>query len=64
MFAYDAGSDAEARFREWYRTRYHKPQDDITQPIDFVAARDFNRFFYALTARVADADAPPQMSEK
>jgi Zn-dependent M28 family amino/carboxypeptidase len=61
MFGYDNGSDAEARFREWYRTRYHRPQDDISQPIDFVAARDFNSFFYALTARVADADAPPTM---
>ncbi len=61
MFGYDDGSPAEARFREWYRTRYHKPQDDVTQPIDFVAARDFNRFFYALTARVADGTARPAM---
>lgn len=61
MFGYDNGSEAEARFREWYRTRYHRPQDDITQPIDFTAARDFNSFFYALTARVADADAAPVM---
>lgn len=61
MFGYDNGSDAEARFREWYRTRYHRPQDDIGQPIDFTAARDFNRFFYALTERVADADTAPVM---
>lgn len=63
MFAYDPGSEEEARFRLWYRTRYHKPQDDITQPIDFIAARDFNRFFYALTAQVADADTPPAMTK-
>lgn len=61
MFGYDNGSDAEARFRTWYRTRYHRPQDDLSQPIDFLAARDFNNFFYALTARVADADTKPMM---
>jgi hypothetical protein len=29
------------------------------QPIDFQAAADFNRFFYRLTAAVADADQRP-----
>jgi Zn-dependent M28 family amino/carboxypeptidase len=57
VFGYDPGTEAERRYREWYRVRYHRPQDDMTQPIDFVAAADFNRFFYALTAAVADADA-------
>ncbi len=61
VFGYDPGTDAERRYREWYQVRYHRPQDDMTQPIDFVAARDFNRFFYALTAAVADADARPAM---
>lgn len=63
MFGYDPGSREEAKFRQWYRIRYHKPQDDITQPIDFKAAADFNRFFAELTADVADADAPPVMSK-
>lgn len=48
MFGYDPGSPEEARFRNWYRTRYHKLQDDISQPIDFQAAADFNRFFMRL----------------
>ncbi|MBB6226826.1 hypothetical protein FHS79_000988 [Polymorphobacter multimanifer] len=61
MFGYDTGSPEEEKFRLWYRTRYHRPQDDITQPIDFTAARTFNRFFYALTARVADGAAKPAM---
>lgn len=61
MFGYNTGSREEAKFRQWYRIRYHKPQDDITQPIDFKAAGDFNRFFAALAADVADADAPPVM---
>lgn len=62
MFGYDNGSAEEARFRTWYRTRYHKPQDDIGQPIDFTAAADFNRFFYALTGNIANAAERPLMA--
>jgi hypothetical protein len=59
IFGYDPGTEAEARYREWYQTRYHRPQDDLTQPMDFDAATKFNSFFYALTAAVADAPARP-----
>ena len=59
VFGYDPGTEAERRYREWYSTRYHLPQDDVTTPIDWQAAGDFNRFFYTLTERVADADQPP-----
>ena len=62
MFGYDNGSPEEARFRTWYRTRYHKPQDDIGQPIDFTAARDFNRFFAALTDNIANAAERPVLT--
>ncbi len=54
VFGYDPGTEAERRYRQWYAIRYHRPQDDMTQPIDFQAARDFNLFFYRLTAAVAD----------
>ena len=59
VFGYDPGTEAERRYREWYQVRYHRPQDDMTQPIDFKAAADFNRFFYTLTATVADDPARP-----
>lgn len=59
VFGYDPGTEAERRYRQWYQVRYHRPQDDMTQPIDFQAAADFNRFFYRLTETVADADARP-----
>jgi hypothetical protein len=62
MFGYDPGAVAEERYRLWYRTRYHKPADDITQPIDFKAAADFNQFFYTLAARVAADPAPPRLT--
>jgi hypothetical protein len=59
VFAYDPNTESERRYREWYRVRYHRPQDDMGQPIDFAAATAFNRFFYTLTEEVADAEAKP-----
>lgn len=59
VFGYRAGTEAERRYRQWYETRYHKPQDDLGQPIDWAAAARFNAFFYALVERVADDDAAP-----
>lgn len=59
IFGFDPGTEAEARYREWYQTRYHRPQDDIGQPMDFEAARDFNTFWYALVQAVADDPERP-----
>ncbi|HEX5377938.1 MAG TPA: M28 family peptidase [Phenylobacterium sp.] len=59
IFGYDPGTEAEARYREWYQVRYHRPQDDLGQPMDFGAAAKFNSFFYKLTQAVADADTRP-----
>lgn len=59
VFGYDPGTEAERRYREWYQVRYHRPQDDMTQPIDVQAAADFNTFFYRLTEAVADASERP-----
>ncbi|MDE2488934.1 MAG: M28 family peptidase [Alphaproteobacteria bacterium] len=59
IFGFRPGTDAERRYREWYRVRYHRPQDDLTQPMDFKAAGDFNRFFYQLAESVADAPQAP-----
>lgn len=59
IFGYRPGTEAERRYRQWYQVRYHRPQDDLTQPMDFQAAGDFNRFFYALVETVADAPERP-----
>lgn len=59
VFGYDPATEAERRYRQWYQVRYHRPQDDMSQPIDFQAAADFNRFFYTLTTAVADAVTRP-----
>lgn len=59
IFGYDPGTEAEARYRQWYQVRYHRPQDDLTQPVDFEAATRFNAFFYKLVETVANADQRP-----
>lgn len=59
VFGYRPGSESERIYRQWYRTGYHKPQDDLTQGMDWQAAAAFNRFFTALVARVADQPSPP-----
>ncbi len=59
VFGYEPGSRSEAIYRQWYRTGYHRPQDDLVQMIDWQAAADFNGFYYALVERVANKpDAP------
>lgn len=42
-------------YYDWYQRRYHHPADDLDTPMDWQAAADFNRFFYALTESVANA---------
>lgn len=59
VFGYHPGTESERIYRQWYKTGYHKPQDDPNQLIDWKAAADFNRFFYTLVQKVADQDAPP-----
>lgn len=59
VFGFDPGTDAERRYREWYQVRYHRPQDDMGQPLDWGAARDMNSFFYRLTEDVANDAVRP-----
>jgi hypothetical protein len=59
VFGFEPGSEAERIYLLWYQTRYHSPADDLDQPWDPVAAERFNRFFYNLVERVADADRRP-----
>ncbi len=59
LFGFNAGTQAETRYHDWYLHRYHAPQDDIGTPIDFGAQAKFHLFYFALAERVANADAPP-----
>jgi hypothetical protein len=59
IFGYEPGTEAERRYRNWYQVRYHRPQDDLSQPVDFKAAKKFNDFFYRFAATVADEAKKP-----
>ncbi len=58
-FGYEFGSPEEKLRRDWVRDRYHKPSDDLNQPVDAGAAALFNRVIANLLERVADAPARP-----
>jgi Zn-dependent M28 family amino/carboxypeptidase len=60
LFGFDYGTPAHDAYLDWYRHRYHAPQDDVTTPIDFQAQADFHTFWFALVEAVADAEQPPQ----
>lgn len=60
VFGYRAGTESEKRYHHWYEVQYHRPQDDLNQPMDWTAADKFNHFFYALVAAVADGEVAPQ----
>jgi hypothetical protein len=59
-FGYEFGSPEEKIRRDWVRDRYHKPSDDLNQPVDTAAAALFNHVIASLLERVADAPARPQ----
>ena len=46
--------------RAWTKTRYHGPSDDLTQPIEFNAAADFNRLYLTIVDSVANRPAAPR----
>ena len=59
IFGYEKGSPEEATYRKWYADRYHRPSDDLNQPIDMAAASKFQQFFEKLTEAVSNADQRP-----
>ncbi|HWC97801.1 MAG TPA: M20/M25/M40 family metallo-hydrolase [Candidatus Sulfopaludibacter sp.] len=59
-FGYEPGSPEEKIRRDWVRNIYHKPADDLNQPVDAASAAKFDRIIMSLLQRVADAPARPQ----
>jgi len=58
-FGYEFGSQDEKTRRAWVRDVYHKPNDDLKQPIDKDAAAKFDRVILDLLQRVANDPARP-----
>ncbi len=58
-FGYDFGSPEETTRRNWVRDVYHKPADDLNQPVDKDAAALFDRVIMTLLQSVANDDKRP-----
>jgi hypothetical protein len=52
-------SEALARRLEWGRLRYHRPSDDLAQPLDFEATRQHVGVIVALLWQVAESRTAP-----
>jgi hypothetical protein len=62
-FGYEKGSPDETTRKNWVRDRYHKPSDDLAQPVDTEAAARFNRIMLRLLEKVANDPARPAWRE-
>ena len=51
---------AVAKTLRWFAARYHSPFDDLSQPLDFEAAREHLAVIVTLTGMVADASLAPE----
>jgi Zn-dependent M28 family amino/carboxypeptidase len=59
-FGWLPGTPEEKTFKAWYAERYHAPSDDLSQPVDRVAAAQFDAILEKLALRVADAHDRPE----
>jgi hypothetical protein len=55
----DSGVDAAARFRQWGRTRYHLPQDDLGQPMDLNAGARHAQLNFLVGLDLANSEEKP-----
>jgi hypothetical protein len=62
-FGYEPGSADEKTRRDWVRDVYHKPNDDLNQPVDAAAAAQFNHVIANLLQRVANNSARPEWNK-
>jgi hypothetical protein len=62
-FGYEFGTAEDKIFHDFIRDRYHKPSDDLNQPVDKAAAAKFDRIMVSLLERVADSAARPQWKD-
>jgi Zn-dependent M28 family amino/carboxypeptidase len=53
------GNGGEAAWKKFLSTNYHKPSDDLSQPIDWKAAARFADLNYRIARALADADQRP-----
>jgi hypothetical protein len=62
-FGYEFGTPEDKIFHDWVRERYHKPSDDLNQPVDKASAAKFDRVIVSLLEMVADDAARPRWKD-
>jgi hypothetical protein len=62
-FGWTFGSPEYKAWRAWLAGRYHSTADDLSQPVDFAAAAQFNSFFADLARSVANDPERPHYLE-
>lgn len=58
-FGWTPDSPEMKTFNDFVKLRYHKPSDDLNQPVDKAAAAQFTHLLAALATRVANAPQRP-----
>jgi Zn-dependent M28 family amino/carboxypeptidase len=62
-FGWQMGSPEYKQWREWLARRYHSTEDNVSQPMDYAAAAQFDGFLGDLARRVADDAGRPHYVE-
>ena len=56
---YTKGSPEMKVVTDWVANRYHKPSDDLAQPVDFRTAVAFDSLYFDIVRAVADRETRP-----
>jgi Zn-dependent M28 family amino/carboxypeptidase len=64
MLATGMANGGDAAWREFLTSRYHRPSDDLAQPIVWKAGAKFAEFNYRAARALADADVAPRWYER
>jgi hypothetical protein len=59
----DPSLDGAKITADWIRTRYHTPQDDMQQPLNFKAARLDTQVIFAVAYEIANTPVRPQWNK-
>ncbi len=59
-FGWTMGSPEYKQWRQWLAQRYHSTEDNLSQPMDYAAAAQFDDFLGDVALRVADASGRPR----
>jgi len=62
-FGWTMGSPEYKAWRQWLAERYHSTQDNLSQPMDYAAAAQFDSFLADLARYVADAPTRPHYED-